>query len=907
PQERLFLQTAAAVLDDAGHPAAELAARGPVGVFAGVMNNNYEWMGGEANALGVRTDAHSNHWSIANRVSYTFDFTGPSLAVDTACSASLTAIHLACESIRSGECHAAIAGGVNLILHPMHLRMLADRGMISHGDRLRSFGADADGFVDGEGVGAVLLRPLKDAIADGDRILGVIRGSAINAGGKTGGYTVPSAAAQAEVIRAALQRAQADPATVGYVEAHGTGTPLGDPVEIAGLVEAFGGRIDATERAEGPTVAVGSVKSNIGHLESAAGVAGLTKVLFQLRHRTLVPSLNAARRNPGIDFATTPFEVQQTLQPWVPAAGDGDVPLRAVVSSFGGGGANACLVVEEYRTPPAEPVAPDTDQLLVLSAKSQDRLRAYAADVATFLRDAAGAEPAGAGRDGLGDAQRLCLRVAAETVGVAVEYLDLGTDLADCGFGVPERARLEASLTAERGGTLPAAVTTARTLGAMAQTIAGSAGAHASAGNASGAPDAPGAASTRAGAGVGVTTRTAPGPTRLADVARTLQSGRTHHEFRLALAVGSVAEAAALLEAYAEGTADDRIGTGRATRARVVLGGAEGDALEAALNRRDLAAVAEHWLSGAAVDWDRVTPAAARRTELPTYPFARKRYWIPEPPARVAPTQPTGSDDAAVEQLPDFYRPLWVREDTPAPGPAPRMGRVVALVTEASAWLAEAIAARVPESRVESVRIDELPPSAWLEQAAGADLVLHLGGACAGIAEGLGAGRAAEQLRTGPLSLFRLVRSTSAARVLVVTSDVHPVAGGTAANPFAAGMHGLLQVVAKERPELQVGALDFASADLTDEDATVTLTDAILAAPADATGRTVVLRGGTRYVRRLGRVTLPASGTVFRDGGVYLLVGGTGGIAQELSRHLAERHRARLVWFSRGELGTEQR
>ncbi|EHN76924.1 NRPS/PKS (OzmH), partial [Streptomyces coelicoflavus ZG0656] len=214
-----------------------------------------------------------------------------------------------------------------------------------------------------------------------------------------------------------------------------------------------------------------------------------------------------------------------------------------------------------------------------------------------------------------------------------------------------------------------------------------------------------------------------------------------------------------------------------------------------------------------------VTPAAARRTELPTYPFARKRYWIPEPPARTALAQPAGPDDAAAEQLPDFYRPLWVRDDAPAPGPAPRPGRVVALVTEASAWLAEAISARIPESRPEQVRIDELPPSAWLERTDGADLVLHLGGVGTGIAEGLGADLAAEQLRTGTLSLFHLVRSTGAARVVVVTSDVHPVAGGTVANPFAAGMHGLLQVVTRERPELRVAGLDFASADLTDEDA----------------------------------------------------------------------------------------
>jgi polyketide synthase PksJ len=359
PQERLFLQTAAATLDDAGYPAATLAAQGPVGVFVGVMNSDYEWMGGEANALGLDTEAHSRHWSVANRVSYSFDFAGPSLAVDTACSASLTAIHLACQSIRTGECAAALAGGVNLILHPKHLRGLSRAGMLSHDDRLKAFGAGADGFVDGEGVGAVLLKPLAAALADGDRVLGVIRGTAVNSGGNTGGYTVPSPAAQSAVIRAALDRAGVGPDTIGYVEAHGTGTLLGDPIEIAGLTDAFGGRIDPADRARRPSVAIGSVKTNIGHLESAAGIAGLTKVLLQFRHRMLAPSLHSARLNPEIDFTTTPFEVQQTLRPWPriepsdPGAegAPGALPLRAVVSSFGAGGANACVIMEEYPAP----------------------------------------------------------------------------------------------------------------------------------------------------------------------------------------------------------------------------------------------------------------------------------------------------------------------------------------------------------------------------------------------------------------------------------------------------------------------------------------------------------------------------------------------------------------------------
>ncbi|MFJ7205988.1 amino acid adenylation domain-containing protein [Streptomyces sp. NPDC098789] len=906
PQERLFLQTAAATLDDAGYPAARLAAQGRVGVFVGVMNNNYEWMGGEATALGVQTDAHSNHWSIANRVSYTFDFTGPSLAVDTACSASLTAVHLACESLRSGECASAVAGGVNLVLHPMHLRTLAQRGMISHDDRLKSFGEGADGFVDGEGVGAVLLKPLSAAIADGDRILGVITGSSINAGGKTGGYTVPSSAAQSEVIRSALGRAGAAPESIGYVEAHGTGTPLGDPIEIAGLTEAFGGRITPAQRAERPTVAVGSIKSNIGHLESAAGIAGLTKVLLQLRHRALVPSLNSARLNPEIDFTTTPFEVQQTLRPWTrqptdDAADAADTaagaPLRALVSSFGGGGANACVVVEEYRSA-VEPSAAhegDTEQLLVLSAKSEDRLRAAATDLAVFLRRGRGEdsrnqrpEP-----DTLAAAQRLSLELAAETLGVDADYLDLATELTECGFGVAERARYQALLADAATAALPADTTAADTIGAVARTVAAALA----------------AARPRPLDGAAL---------RLADVAHTLQSGRTAHEFRLALPAASPADAARLLEAWVAGEDEARTVTGRAARARVELTADAAADLEGALERRDLSGVAAAWVTGALVDWTRTTPSAARRIELPTYPFARRRYWIPRPPAPVAVAAPAERQDtgeaAVTDGAPEFFRPLWVRTQAPTEGAAPAPRRITALVTEASRWLGEALAARHTGS-VDLVRIDEHPRHAaapWLARTADADLVVHLGAVGTRIADGTGApALAAEQLRDGSLSLFHLLRSTAADRVLVVTSDVHAVAGSASENPFAAGLHGLLQVAPKERPELRAAAVDFATGDFTGEAGARALADLLLAEPLDTTGRTTVLRAGIRYERRLGRVALPATVTddrpVYRDGGVYLLIGGTGGIARELSVDLARRHRARLVWFSRGELGAEQR
>ena len=503
PQERLFLETAWATVEDAGYAPRQLGRAHRVGVFVGVMNNNYEWMGGEANALGVRTEAHTSHWAIANRVSYVLNFRGPSLAVDTACSSSLTAIHLACDSLRRGECAVAVAGGVNLILHPMHLRMLSARGMISHDDECKSFGAGADGFVDGEGVGAVLLKPLAAAEHDGDRIVAVIKGSAINSAGKTGGFTVPSATAQAEVIVAALRAAGVDPHTVGYVEAHGTGTALGDPIEIVGLREAF--RLltgDGGDADHG--VLIGSVKSNIGHLESAAGIAGLTKVLLQLRHGLVAPSLHSAETNPKIDFAGTPFTVPQRTLPWPRPTGPGpdgqplELPRRAGISSFGGGGANAHLVVEEYLPRSADTTPATRPELIVLSARNQERLRVQAGQLARYLaRAMAAVEPAEPAAGVVADCARLC----ADILGVPVDALDPHTDLLEYGFGAPERATLATRVSASAA---PSTIAAAATLTDMAAALAGTG------------------------------TRPATGPA-LADVAYTLQVGREPEDARLAL------------------------------------------------------------------------------------------------------------------------------------------------------------------------------------------------------------------------------------------------------------------------------------------------------------------------------------------------------------------------------------
>ncbi len=383
PQERLFIESSWTALEDAGYTRKALAKQNKkVGVFVGLMHADYESLAGERWSSDDPVAAHSSFWSVANRISYLCDFDGPSMAVDTACSSSLTAVHLAYESLTGGECDLAIAGGINLILHPKHYLRLCAATMLTQDSRCKSFGADADGFVDGEGVGAVLLKPLAQAEMDGDHIYGVIKASAMNSGGKTSGYTVPNPNAQAKVIGSALRNANIDPNTINYVEAHGTGTSIGDPIEIAALTQAYRELGVQTQQ----QCAIGSVKSNVGHLESAAGMAGLTKVLLQMQHGVLVPSLHANTLNPYIAFGDTPFYVQQELAEWRQVSVDGKrYPRRAGLSSFGAGGTNHHLIVEEYPNASLQPASAHGPLVFPLSAKNAESLRAYANSYVHFL------------------------------------------------------------------------------------------------------------------------------------------------------------------------------------------------------------------------------------------------------------------------------------------------------------------------------------------------------------------------------------------------------------------------------------------------------------------------------------------------------------------------------------------
>ncbi len=369
PQQRLVLELAWEAFEAAGVPKPALRDRA-VGVFIGAMWNDYArlWRGGPR-AIEQFTATGQDDSIIAARVSYVFGLRGPSLTLNTACSSSLVAVHLACQSLLTGDSELALAGGVNLIFGPDSTIAMSKFGGMARDGRCKAFDARGDGYVRGEGAGLVLLKPLDRALEDGDPIHAIIRGSAINNDGFSNGLTSPSPAAQAAMLRAAYATAEVSPARVHYVEAHGTGTMLGDPIEAGALGEVLGRHPDRRQ-----PLRIGSAKTNIGHLEAAAGMAGLIKTIEALKHRRLPASLHFERPNPNIDFTGLRLEVQADFTPW---PGDDDA-LLAGVSSFGFGGTNAHVVLESFQPPRPVvlPVAAHDPEVLAA------RTRALAAFVA---------------------------------------------------------------------------------------------------------------------------------------------------------------------------------------------------------------------------------------------------------------------------------------------------------------------------------------------------------------------------------------------------------------------------------------------------------------------------------------------------------------------------------------------
>ncbi len=820
PQERLFLETAWETIEDAGYSRERLAGR-KIGVYVGVMWSHYELYGGEG-AAGIPTSSHA---SIANRVSYFFDFHGPSLGLDTMCSSSLTAIHLAAEDVRRGTVEAALAGGVNLSLHPQKYLNLSQGNFMSSDGRCRSFGAGGDGYVPGEGVGAVLLKPLDDALRDGDHIDAILEASALNHGGKTHGYTVPNPVAQASLILDALKAADIDPRSLGYIETHGTGTSLGDPIELAGLRQAFAEYTDDTG-----FCAIGSVKSNIGHLEAAAGIAAVTKTLLQLRHGELVPSLHAEPPNPHIDFASSPFRVQTQLAPWPRRDGQ---PRRAAVSAFGAGGANAHVILAEYPQDAtthatADAGADTAPELFLLSARDEAGLARYAVRMAEFLA-----------RDGEASLRDLAYTSRIGRTALPVRLAVLATSRA----GLRDKLARWAAAQSMTAGAL----------------------------RASGVED---------------------------------------------CLVGRVVDAGA---------------------GGLIPGDAGQTFLGELLDREDWRALARLWVAGAEVDWTpRSTALPSKRVRLPTYPFARERYWIgghlPALPAPMPAAMPARSASVATpapvsaETL--LYRPEWTAQPlspahsgTPHASPVLAIGATPEWAQALSARLGGAPLVRVSVGTAFEVRApdhivvdpgceddaDRLVEALQAQGRLPRAIVQRHAGVADGDGDVSGIARALDIDAHFPAALAKALiahRQGGETRFLslVTGPDATTRATGVALGGFHASLH-------RENPQFRSRVVEIVDAAVTPVDEI----DLVVAELADAAWHSDVLRivpdeGRTRRERRRwvpqtsGRVDAQA---VLKRHGVYLISGGMGALGRLFAESLARDHQARLVLLGRSPHGPE--
>ncbi|QNP75018.1 beta-ketoacyl synthase [Streptomyces roseirectus] len=661
PQHRVFLECALEALESSGYDPERTDAQ--IGVYAGAGMNTYllhnlgERYRGASSVDRYRLMLANDKDFLSTRVSYKLGLTGPSVTLSTACSTSLVAVHTACLALLGGECDMALVGAVHL--NPPGEGYQYQEGMIFSPDgHCRAFDAEARGTVIGSGAGAVVLKRLKEALADGDWIHAVIKGSAINNDGsaKTG-YTAPSVPGQAAVIADAHEVADVDPDTIGYVEAHGTGTPLGDPIEVAALTEAFRHGTDRSGYC-----ALGSVKTNVGHLDTAAGMAGLIKTALMLEHRTLVPSLHFTAPNPEIDFASSPFFVNTATTEWSSARG----PLRAGVSSFGIGGTNAHVILQEGPARPS-PVPGERPELLVLSARSDQALKQAAAALARHLRArrdldlSAVAQTLGLGRRAHG--HRLAL-VADRTRGAAMA-LALGDGdgiLRGVAGDVAPVLVLDGSASADAGALYAAVPAYREAVDACAEAVGGT-GPHAGFCHTYGVVRAllswgvaPGAF---AGAGAGLAVAAAvTGALTLPDA--------------LALAAGSVPARVGV-----PSTPVLAAGTGaRLTQEPQDWTGGSPDGVQPDWVRVDvtgltdlLSLAGELWVRGAQLDFAALHSGRdVRRVPLPTHRFERRRHWVEPGAAR------TGRPDAPARDR------LLARFE--ADDPAHNVGLVTDFVTD---------------------------------------------------------------------------------------------------------------------------------------------------------------------------------------------------------------------------------
>lgn len=700
----------------------------------------------------------------------------------------------------------AIVGGVQIMASPAGHIAFASAGMLSKDGKCKTFDKRANGYVRGEGCGAIFLKTLKAAEADGNHIYAVIRATAENHGGKVTTLTAPNASAQSALLIEAYEKAHIDPTTVGYIECHGTGTSLGDPIEIQALSKAFSELYKKHKKApaQTPHCGLSSVKTNIGHLECAAGVASVLKVLLAIKHKQIPANINFEEINPYINLKGSPFYIAEKLTPWEAATGEDGLPVprRAGVSAFGFGGANAHVVLEEYRASERQsPARSQEPQLIVLSAKNEDRLRAYVESMLVYL----------------------------------------------------EKENVE-----------------------------------------------------------------------LVDFAYTLQIGRDEMLERLALVASSTEDLKQKFAEILKGEKPKDCYRNNIRSKEAKSQTAEGSGIETLvrdlIESKELSRLAELWVSGAKIDWRLLHKSdAPRRISAPTYPFARERHWLPgadektmkvrQEPATIPSKEETNqhkktSSDIGMEASLQSLAPVWnpARLEMNRREIPPETAKIVVLAADQNQleWVKRSypgsqLLRLAPKASVEAIErelanysFDQL---LWIAP----DVHSNAGGAS-------GSDELIEQQERGVVAIFRIIKallqSGYAKKKLqwtIITGKTQRVLEKDVIQPAHAGVGGLVGSLAKEYPQWNLRLIDV------DSLASVSAREC-LSLPWDKQGSGVACRQGEWFKQELVRMETPPQGPpVYRQNGVYVVIGGAGGIGEVWSRFMIENCQAKMVWIGRRE------
>jgi len=660
PQQRLLIQASWKACEDAGYSTSNLSGQS-MGVFIGAESGDYAQLLRERGIGGPQMGIGNHHAVLSNRISFILNLRGASETINTGCSSSLVAVNRAVRAIENGECQMALAGGITLILSPKSMISASQMGILSRDGRCKTFDRSANGYVRGEGVGIVMLKPIDQAIADHDHIYAIIKSTAVNHGGKANSFTAPNSEAQAKLLLTAYKNGEIDPNTISYIEAHGTGTELGDPVEVDGLKQAFEKLIgkDNPNRLN-HYCGLGTVKTNIGHLEPASGIAGLIKVCLALKHKTLPANLHFQELNPYINLSDTPFYILDKTKPWnsITKPEGKSIPRRAGISSFGFGGTNAHVVLEEYsKTSPSEPQSHHSEsQIILLSAKNKERLRAYAEEIKNFLnrRNKSKESFNHNKREPINrqEIEKNLQLTAASVLKVSEHNLEIEDNFSEYGFDAITLADFISRINQIYDIDLPKNMLSNPRYTSQLYNISSLTNYLLN------------NYSTTLRSDFIKKEQLSPQPLLdkgesdldhrelkknkhlgIHDLAYTLQVGREPMEERLAIVVSSLEQIQDKLSRYCRGETgisnlyQGNIIDNKKFPDQLFDGQVGENFINNLIQRHDFSRLAQLWVRGVNIQWNLLYPQQLPyRKSLPTYPFAKDRYWLPEPIAAGSPS-----------------------------------------------------------------------------------------------------------------------------------------------------------------------------------------------------------------------------------------------------------------------------